>query len=353
MLRSRPEGSTRRRSLAERGARLLLGLAGAALVLALVLGRSRGAWAGPGSPPPAPPARTHISGDAMDQARQHFEHGKQLHHSGHYREAAGEYLAAYKLFPSPAFLYDTGQVFRLAGDRAQALVYYRKYLEVDPGGQGADDARAFVAELEVAIAADKKAAGDARSHRAATHGKQPRKGKAGAGAGAAAARGGAGAGAASRHPAAVAGAPSPTDSHAHRPDTAPLEPTPLLDAVASYRRRRRGRTLVIAAASSAAVGVVALGLAGMFAVQAHSASSDLSGYHGAWTQKQQDRYQDGKAAEHDMALGLILGGAALSAATVMYLVGRHAESGPEPAPPVTASATLRDGGALVVVGGAF
>lgn len=335
------------------GHRVALAGAGLALAAVMVVAGHGAAAAGPAGSSAGPAQKGHISGDAMDQARQHFEHGKELHHSGHYREAAAEYLAAYGLFPSPAFLYDAGQVFRLAGDKAKALAYYRKYLEVDPGGQGAEDARAFVAELQASIAADQKAGNESSAHRAGTgtprEGKGPVKGGArstGKGRGKAQAKSDA-------NPRVNASPKGSGPAAAHRPDTVPLEPTPLLDAVASYRRRRRGRTLVIAAASSAAVGVVALGLAGMFAIQAHSASSDLESYRGAWTQKQQDRYEDGKAAERDMTLGLVLGGVALSAATVMYLVGRHAEHAPEPAPAVTASAAPVDGGALVVVGGAF
>ena len=65
--------------------------------------------------------------------------------------AAVEYLAAYELFQEPAFFYNTAEVYRLAADEKNALVYYQKYLELDPHGKGAASSRAAIDQLRRSI----------------------------------------------------------------------------------------------------------------------------------------------------------------------------------------------------------
>jgi tetratricopeptide (TPR) repeat protein len=83
----------------------------------------------------------------------HFEAGEAAKARRDYLTAASEYLAGYAEFPRPTLLYNTGEVYRLAGDAARALEYFKKYLAADPDGPGAPSARLAIKELSAALAA--------------------------------------------------------------------------------------------------------------------------------------------------------------------------------------------------------
>ena len=91
-------------------------------------------------------------------ARAHFKTAEAAKARGDFRTAAAEYLAAHDLFPDPEFFFDVGEVYRLAGDEPDALTYYQKYLDLEPGGRGAAAARTAVDELRRSIAARQAAA---------------------------------------------------------------------------------------------------------------------------------------------------------------------------------------------------
>jgi tetratricopeptide (TPR) repeat protein len=88
----------------------------------------------------------------MKRAREHFNKGHAFHQAGNYDEAAREYEAAFKLAELPDLLYNLGQVHRLRGDKAAALGYYQRYLELAPDGRGAGNAREFASALAVDLA---------------------------------------------------------------------------------------------------------------------------------------------------------------------------------------------------------
>src|SRR5580698_2109861 len=89
--------------------------------------------------------------DGRDDARKHFQAGKRHHDAGEWDAALDDYLHAYQLDPSPAFLFDIGQVYRLKGARDKALDYYQRYLEAAPHAQGSEEARAFAAKLKAEL----------------------------------------------------------------------------------------------------------------------------------------------------------------------------------------------------------
>ena len=92
--------------------------------------------------------------DNRDDAKKHFQDGKRHHDAGEWDAALDDYLHAYQLDPSPAFLFNIGQVYRLKGDRGKALDYYQRYLEAAPRAQGSEEARAFAAKLKAELDAD-------------------------------------------------------------------------------------------------------------------------------------------------------------------------------------------------------
>jgi tetratricopeptide (TPR) repeat protein len=253
-----------------------------------------------------------ISAGDRAVARRHFMRGKELHAAGNYREAATEYLAAYDRFPAPAFLYNVAQVYRLAGDKKNALANYRKYLELEPEGEGSADAREFISALEAEIAAE--------SSSPTTRAKSP---------------------------------PPATDSNA-RPD--PIDPIQPIDQVDSASRGKPGRGKKIAGITIGAAGVVGLGVAVAFGLKARSADNELSGYMGPWSDNQQATYDDGKSAQRTAIIGAAIGSAAVVTGVVLYVLGsrdarRAAERRARTMVDLGAAPT-RDG-ALIVVGGAF
>jgi hypothetical protein len=222
--------------------------------------------------------------DEKAVAREHFDRARALHQAGRYGDAAGEYLEAYAHYPAPVFLFDAGQVYRLAGDQQKALEHYRRYLELEPDGKGSADAREFVAELEAAIEKE-RAAG-----RAGGGSGEDRGGDGGGPGGGGAAGGG-------PHTAAGVGEPSPPPP----PD--------------------RGAALRIAGLSAVGLGAMALLSATAFGVKAKMTSDELGDYHGPWTPEQDDTYRVGERAETMMTISLVVSGVAIAAGAGLYLWG--------------------------------
>ena len=94
----------------------------------------------------------------IESARAHFTTAEAAKARGEYKTAVAEYLAAHELYPDPEFFFDVGEVYRLAGNDADALTYYQKYLVLEPNGRGASAAHAAVDELRHSMAARRTAA---------------------------------------------------------------------------------------------------------------------------------------------------------------------------------------------------
>src|SRR5215470_17009710 len=97
-------------------------------------------------------------GTDLERARAHFKRGEAFYDAGNYEHAISEYQAAYALVLRPSLLFNLGQAFRRkaevshsADDKRQAVDYYRQYLDADPNGKGAPDARGYIAALEKEI----------------------------------------------------------------------------------------------------------------------------------------------------------------------------------------------------------
>jgi tetratricopeptide (TPR) repeat protein len=107
---------------------------------------------------PAAAPNRQLTQQALDAARAHFDAAEAAKTRGDYQTAATEYLAAHELYPNAEFLFDVGEVYRLAGNEPEALSYYQQYLDLDPGGRGAAAARTAIDELRRSIAARQAAA---------------------------------------------------------------------------------------------------------------------------------------------------------------------------------------------------
>lgn len=220
-----------------------------------------------------------------DAARAHFDRARELHAKKQYLEAAEAYLAAFAEVPMPAFLYNAGQVYRLAGDHDRAVEHYRRYLELEPDGEGSADARAFLAELE-------------RDE------------------------------------------PSPSTS----PSTSPSPSTTTSTLTATSEGDGGGSSMRVTALVSLGVGVIALGAAAGFAYKASAAEGDLSEHEGEWTPAEADLYQSGEDADRYAMISLGVGAVALVAGGVFYYLGRRADAR---AMPQAAIAPTASGAVLV------
>jgi tetratricopeptide (TPR) repeat protein len=111
-------------------------------------------------PPPAAPGATPAPApaaeDPRDLARKHYHQGKTLQAAASYKEAIAEYEQGFALVPTPEFLFNIAQCYRLSGDRRHAVDYYRRYLDAAPTGKGADESRGHILTLTREIDAEPK-----------------------------------------------------------------------------------------------------------------------------------------------------------------------------------------------------
>jgi tetratricopeptide (TPR) repeat protein len=92
------------------------------------------------------------------EARRHFQQGRQLLDAGSYAEAIAEFETALSLKPSPELLFNIAQAYRLKGDAKQALETYKRFIEINPRGPIADEARGHIDALTRQIEEDERAA---------------------------------------------------------------------------------------------------------------------------------------------------------------------------------------------------
>ena len=90
------------------------------------------------------------------EAKAHFEQGRSYYDNGAYDDALREYQAAYKLMPTPPFLFNIAQCYRLKGDKQNAVDYYQKFLDKAPDSPVADEARDYIAKLKLQMELDRK-----------------------------------------------------------------------------------------------------------------------------------------------------------------------------------------------------
>jgi tetratricopeptide (TPR) repeat protein len=112
---------------------------------------------GPATPPPAQaappaPAPAPAGDDAMAQAKQHFETGRNAYNAGDYVTAIREFKEAERLRPSPILDYNIGLANEKLGKRRVAVKYYRRYLELQPNAANHAEVEGKVQQLEAEIA---------------------------------------------------------------------------------------------------------------------------------------------------------------------------------------------------------
>lgn len=121
---------------------------GVAVVFVLVLGGGVAVQTGQAQAQ----AQAQGTAAAREEARQHFEKGKQLFNVQLYEDAVKEFREAYLRFPSPVFLFNIGQALRLAGQREQAVAAYDRYLAESPRARDRAEVEAIIKQLKEELA---------------------------------------------------------------------------------------------------------------------------------------------------------------------------------------------------------
>ena len=103
--------------------------------------------------PPAPPPQAAVSDEALTQAKQHFEAGRNAYNAQDYITAIREFKAAEALRPSPILAYNIGLANEKLGKKRVALKYYHRYLEQMPNAQNKPEVDQRIASLEAELAA--------------------------------------------------------------------------------------------------------------------------------------------------------------------------------------------------------
>ena len=96
------------------------------------------------------------AGDAEAQARGHYDRGLVHYNLSEWDDAIQEFKAAYALSKAPGLLFNIAQAYRLKGDRAMAISNYKAYLRLDPTASNRAEVEARIAELEKAVAGDRR-----------------------------------------------------------------------------------------------------------------------------------------------------------------------------------------------------
>ncbi len=82
------------------------------------------------------------------RARARYREGTRCFNIGSYVRARDAYLSAFALVPISEFLLNAALAQRRLGDSVGALETYRRYLEHETSGDGADVAKAYIASVE-------------------------------------------------------------------------------------------------------------------------------------------------------------------------------------------------------------
>ena len=224
----------------------------------------------------AAPARAGCAPDATKvraqetaaAAKAHFDHGE-------YAAAAADYREAYRLWPSPALLYNLAQAYRLAGDCAHASQAYREYLHLQPDSP-------YRATVEQNLSA-----ADACAKPAAPPPPPP----------------------------VVVTAPQPAPVPALHAAPAPA---PAIDADTGRGRRRAGLVMMAGGALVAAAGTY-------FAIDASHAQREVADFYAHGGDWNDIAAVDARGRrDHVLAIaGFAAGGAALLAGATIYLTGHR------------------------------
>ena len=249
------------------------------------------------------------------EAKKHVKAGLKHYKRGKMDKAIEELQVAYSLDPVPIVLFHIAEAHNSKKEYKEALYYYRQYAKEEPKAAK----RRGVPEIIEALAAMEETGGET-----AAEVKEP--------------------------PPAPPEPPPPAAAPAEPAPPPATEPAPDLTARAPAGDGGGGG-LRLAAYIAAGAGVVLVGTGGYFAWVAHKREgelSDLFAEEGQWSQRYQDKWDQGESARTRAIWLSAAGGAALASGVVLYLLGR-----PDGERSVEVSAAPARGGGEVMARWAF
>jgi tetratricopeptide (TPR) repeat protein len=244
-----------------------------------------------------------------DQAELRYEQGKAYYRTGAYELAIQEFLEGYKLDPRPGVLFNIARGYEELKDRAKAIEFYKKYLDLGAQATAAVEARARVAGLERAIKEeeDKKNAEAAERERQQQLQRQQ---------------------ALNPPPmpapvAAVPGAASPTTSP--QATGGATAPEGSVSATATTPESpETARKLKLAGLITGGAGVLLAGAGGFFVWRGSQLKSEIQSEIAStmgWSDALAQKDADMNSANTYALIGFIAGGAAIAGGAVLYYLG--------------------------------
>ena len=96
----------------------------------------------------APDANAKPTPKEIKKAKALFERAEAAAAKREYLPSADLYLEAYDLFPSTDFIFNAASMYRQADENELARKHYEQYLNLDPEGRGAAEAKSMLATYE-------------------------------------------------------------------------------------------------------------------------------------------------------------------------------------------------------------
>lgn len=225
---------------------------------------------------------------AVKKASNHFKLGQEFFKSGQWDRAITEYQAALDLTGEPLMIFNIALAHDRAGRPEEALAGYLKYLDTGPDGAIADEARGYVAKLTLAVEKLKK-------QRAADAIKRAENDK------------------------------RAQEDARRKADEAKQAEAARIAAVARTERangvERTSKLERYAGIGVAVVGAAVFGYGIKRGLDAQSIDEELSTHEGPWTDAQLARDADGKAADKQMKIFTVVGGAIVLGGAALYTIG--------------------------------
>lgn len=98
-----------------------------------------------------PDARAQTAND-LKEAANHYRRARALYDAKSYEQAAVEFKRSYALVPKATILFNVALAYEKGGDLENALAYFKKYVEAEPSGEAAPEAREKLVQLRAATA---------------------------------------------------------------------------------------------------------------------------------------------------------------------------------------------------------
>lgn len=292
------------------------------------------------------------------KAKQAYERGRKYQELDEHDKAIQEYLRAYEYSKHPQMLFNVAQVYLTKGDKIMARAYYEQYVRLEPNGPGAKVASTRIAELSAELERERQVTPQPASLAPAGNAGRDRDASVGTGSSHAEpsaaskensnlpprANGGDGPSSPGTTPGSVpAGAASNVNVNNVNNVNVTVPPTTVrIEREETSAGKSSVAWLVIGGA-----GIVALGVAAKFGLDAKSASDTVED---RWDPKV---YAEGQDAEKAMFLWTGIGAAAIVTGSVIYYLSGRAERPNGSKDALTLAPSAGDSSVMLFVHGGF